>query len=290
MWGQFDYPLNLHISQTTQKGTTAWSWVWLSFEFTYLSNCKAFGENIGLVWLSFEFTYLSNLQGAAEAICLVWLSFEFTYLSNGCPHARGKLPVWLSFEFTYLSNGRLCRAKDIHVWLSFEFTYLSNWSLLNMYSATFDYPLNLHISQTVTRVRTVSAGLIILWIYISLKPDRLPGRRSDCLIILWIYISLKRTADVELGFSSLIILWIYISLKHWAEKGRTWKVWLSFEFTYLSNCPACPLLRSAVWLSFEFTYLSNPSAKNMRKISSLIILWIYISLKPQIWSTDYHSV
>ena len=56
--------------------------------------------------------------------------------------------VWLSFEFTYLSNIAAGKAITIGVWLSFEFTYLSNNKLINRDRQAFDYPLNLHISQT----------------------------------------------------------------------------------------------------------------------------------------------
>ena len=210
-------------------------------------------------------------------------------------------PVWLSFEFTYLSNGRL--NPDIHrlVWLSFEFTYLSNstqstwWPRqfdypLNLHisqtggnaanpNQMFDYPLNLHISQTVKRHAQVALSLIILWIYISLKLPETKRPHGLCLIILWIYISLKREKFTFCSGASLIILWIYISLKHPFRDIRLafrliilWiyislkpqemecdfsVVWLSFEFTYLSNDWYGVIRKARVWLSFEFTYLSN---------------------------------
>ena len=100
----FDYPLNLHISQTRHKERYIRGYVWLSFEFTYLSNAIAIGKKRHTVWLSFEFTYLSNFIFQGFEHRWVWLSFEFTYLSNKCSKI-----------------GRRWR---------------------------FDYPLNLHISQT----------------------------------------------------------------------------------------------------------------------------------------------
>ena len=56
--------------------------------------------------------------------------------------------VWLSFEFTYLSNSVIIFFSAAFVWLSFEFTYLSNRSAAAQTQLKFDYPLNLHISQT----------------------------------------------------------------------------------------------------------------------------------------------
>ena len=108
------------------------------------------------VWLSFEFTYLSNRQPSDKDCTAVWLSFEFTYLSNVSVSMSMPYSVWLSFEFTYLSN-KACSATDAcAVWLSFEFTYLSNSAdgVLKQYE--FDYPLNLHISQTSNLINGLS--------------------------------------------------------------------------------------------------------------------------------------
>ena len=77
--------------------------------------------------------------------------------------------------------------------------------------------------------------LIILWIYISLKPDGVTVRKELSLIILWIYISLKLAYCLPVYYNSLIILWIYISLKLTNTNSTILPVWLSFEFTYLSN-------------------------------------------------------
>ena len=100
------------------------------------------------VWLSFEFTYLSNTSTLAAIAFFVWLSFEFTYLSNLRPLIPEMKMVWLSFEFTYLSNWSFWKNSPNCVWLSFEFTYLSNKCSKIGRRWRFDYPLNLHISQT----------------------------------------------------------------------------------------------------------------------------------------------
>ena len=165
----------------------------------------------------------------------VWLSFEFTYLSNWDCSSLALLTVWLSFEFTYLSNSNVKVNGIAFVWLSFEFTYLSNYSTTAPWVWQFDYPLNLHISQT-SIIKTYTAG---------------------SLIILWIYISLKHRRRLVRGQIGLIILWIYISLKHLLKVIFVVKVWLSFEFTYLSNFVGPTDHGQDVWLSFEFTYLSN---------------------------------
>ena len=128
--------------------------------------------------------------------------------------------VWLSFEFTYLSNSVIIFFSAAFVWLSFEFTYLSNNKLINRDRQAFDYPLNLHISQTKKASWTSWSCLIILWIYISLKHMEDADHWKKSLIILWIYISLKLSAIRTLVQCRLIILWIYISLKQ-----ICWQLW-----------------------------------------------------------------
>ena len=108
----------------------------------------------------------------------------------------------------------------------------------------FDYPLNLHISQTARSISNKQRSLIILWIYISLKLANQRLRQIVRLIILWIYISLKRS--------------------QWRQRWRL--VWLSFEFTYLSNIVRGEAWTAGVWLSFEFTYLSNDSIRQSNSL------------------------
>ena len=99
------------------------------------------------------------------------------------------------------------------VWLSFEFTYLSNGRAKPWMTPTFDYPLNLHISQTET------AALWPYWLF-------------DYPLNLHISQTIQQQHP---EYDSLIILWIYISLKRQKLHRRLLSVWLSFEFTYLSN-------------------------------------------------------
>ena len=143
--------------------------------------------------------------------------------------------------FDYPLNLHISQTDSIKRNLDFEFDYPLNLhiSQTSTFSsrcgAWFDYPLNLHISQTLLSFAFQTAGLIILWIYISLKPTSINTRDENGLIILWIYISLKLKLLEEFAKLCLIILWIYISLKLDRLLGGEIKVWLSFEFTYLSN-------------------------------------------------------
>ena len=121
----------------------------------------------------------------------------------------------------------------------------------------FDYPLNLHISQTPERIDWIEEAFDYpLNLHISQTPEPTKDQVKS-LIILWIYISLKHGGWRSTDREGLIILWIYISLKHSPTQQGPLCVWLSFEFTYLSNKGISSIEVKFVWLSFEFTYLSN---------------------------------
>ena len=129
------------------KSGTCVASVWLSFEFTYLSNSDARTESATAVWLSFEFTYLSN--GRAKP----WMTPTFDYplnlhisqtIQQQHPEYDSLIILWI---YISLKRQKLHR-RLLSVWLSFEFTYLSNEHYQNLHSRKFDYPLNLHISQT----------------------------------------------------------------------------------------------------------------------------------------------
>ena len=143
------------------------------------------------------------------------------------------------------------------VWLSFEFTYLSNIIVIRISDSRFDYPLNLHISQTPPPL----PPLPFLFDY----PLNLHISQTSYFKALNIVefdyplnLHISQTNVVKLGEGEgLIILWIYISLKLDRLLGGEIKVWLSFEFTYLSNTSSAMTIWYSVWLSFEFTYLSN---------------------------------
>ena len=187
--------------------------VWFSFEFTYLSNQKCHILGLISVWLSFEFTYLSNGLCQIVLVCAVWLSFEFTYLSNKLGFTKQFLSVWLSFEFTYLSNNIDDRAVDI------KFDYPLNLHISQTQRTRkgkpgeFDYPLNLHISQTRTRhTETAYPFDYPLNLHISQTGGGL--RLISPLFDYPLNLHISQTGLWKLTrLPSLIILWIYISLK-----------------------------------------------------------------------------
>ena len=101
------------------------------------------------VWLSYEFTLLSNNARTPSSFPCVWLSYEFTLLSNELYSYHLFLVVWLSYEFTLLSNFVQCFPHVQPVWLSYEFTLLSNLFAAQINKNQFDYHMNLHYSQTI---------------------------------------------------------------------------------------------------------------------------------------------
>ena len=143
------------------------------------------------------------------------------------------------------------------VWLSFEFTYLSNIIVIRISDSRFDYPLNLHISQTPPPL----PPLPFLFDYplnLHISQTEASGRIRQTVFDYPLNLHISQTNVVKLGEGEgLIILWIYISIKLDRLLGGEIKVWLSFEFTYLSNTSSAMTIWYSVWLSFEFTYLSN---------------------------------
>ena len=84
------------------------------------------------------------------------------------------------------------------------------WSL-------FEYPLDLHCSQTKGHAMDEELCLNTLWIYTALKQIRYERVLHLCLNTLWIYTALKPNTDDASKGISLNTLWIYTALKpyHW---------------------------------------------------------------------------
>ena len=100
----FQYPLNLHCSQTLFRPCYRRFFVSIPSEFTLLSNPKRIKGGVILVSIPSEFTLLSNQSMGKDYMEQVSIPSEFTLLSN-------KSAIWT-------------------------------------YRARFQYPLNLHCSQT----------------------------------------------------------------------------------------------------------------------------------------------
>ena len=208
----FDYPLNLHISQTGGQN-------------------RGWRRRLIILWIYISLKLRLQLFGLTDCLIILWIYISLKLEREGQRHSVRLIILWIYISLKLFNNSTL----SMTVWLSFEFTYLSNGKNYTGDYYQFDYPLNLHISQT-SIIKTYTAG---------------------SLIILWIYISLKHRRRLVRGQIGLIILWIYISLKHLLKVIFVVKVWLSFEFTYLSNFVGPTDHGQDVWLSFEFTYLSN---------------------------------
>ena len=160
-----------------------------------------------------------------------------------------------------------------------EFTLLSNISIALPYFLRFQYPLNLHCSQTVPDGGGVGVSFNTLWIYTALKLHPL-------------HVLLAR------GFNTL---WIYTALKQKSISNYNKTVSIPSEFTLLSNGRTIRLYGAVVSIPSEFTLLSNsmlvciitfsfqyplnlhcsqtiPLAQNFRRCFNT--LWIYTALKP----------
>ena len=77
----------------------------------------------------------------------------------------------------------------------------------------FEYPLDLHCSQTSIGQKCQKLGLNTLWIYTALKLWDLIDRKMVGLNTLWIYTALKQDRSKIPIFLGLNTLWIYTALK-----------------------------------------------------------------------------
>ena len=84
--------------------------------------------------------------------------------------------------------------------------------------------MDLHYSQTLTRVTEHSISLNPLWIYTTLKHPSTILSFHTSLNPLWIYTTLKLCANDIYSFRSLNPLWIYTTLKQTYELYEYQKV------------------------------------------------------------------
>ena len=91
----------------------------------------------------------------------------------------------------------------------------------------FEYPLDLHYSQTDIVFPGFLCSLNTLWIYTTLKRKRKKTLHHRSLNTLWIYTTLKHLVRLYLILCRLNTLWIYTTLK---QKGVLWYFECLFEY------------------------------------------------------------
>ena len=141
-----------------------------------------------------EFTLLSN----EYAVFLVSMLFQYP-LNLHCSQTFVccKL-VHACFNTLWIYTALKQRVVDFHasmVSIPSEFTLLSNISIALPYFLRFQYPLNLHCSQTVPDGGGVGVSFNTLWIYTALKLHPLHVLLARGFNTLWIYTALKQPLD-----------------------------------------------------------------------------------------------
>ena len=145
---KFQYPLNLHCSQTiliSLRELIGFNTLWI---YTALKHRKILTK-IFQVSIPSEFTLLSNPAQLKKWFHLVSIPSEFTLLSNTLYSSRRQR------RFQYPLNLHCSQTQIIHKTMVFEvsipseFTLLSNLGRWSKLSNEFQYPLNLHCSQTL---------------------------------------------------------------------------------------------------------------------------------------------
>ena len=166
-------------------------------------------------------------------------------------------PVSIPSEFTLLSNKETKNKEKETVSIPSEFTLLSNAWLTMFCVMGFQYPLNLHCSQTVSRCNMDNIRFNTLWIYTALKHLSALSWAPDCFNTLWIYTALKHHCFISCQCGSFNTLWIYTALKPVFSRLAFFAVSIPSEFTLLSNQYQWRVPTHHVSIPSEFTLLSN---------------------------------
>ena len=143
----FQYPLNLHCSQTiplAQNFRRCFNTLWI---YTALKPWNIY-IRADTVSIPSEFTLLSNLANTINPDAEVSIPSEFTLLSNYLCGYSTRGNVSIPSEFTLLSNCRVffisCKMFQYPLNLHCSQTHILSTSK----NIWFQYPLNLHCSQT----------------------------------------------------------------------------------------------------------------------------------------------
>ena len=208
----FQYPLNLHCSQTKCKSTR------FSGRFQYPLNLHCSQTNSQNNLTPNPFQYPLNLHCSQTT----WnLLLEFQCFNT----------LWI---YTALKQV-ITRKTPFIVSIPSEFTLLSNRKFRTDWQFRFQYPLNLHCSQTILNQFMFCPSFNTLWIYTALKHNEFAFILKLCFNTLWIYTALKPRRHAEILYQSFNTLWIYTALKHSSTKYDTLSVSIPSEFTLLSN-------------------------------------------------------
>ena len=165
----FEYPLDLHYSQTSVKSIStlaSLNTLWIYTTLKQLIETVLFVS----VWIPSGFTLLSNIFWALSPPSKVWIPSGFTLLSNNVLDPAKHAKVWIPSGFTLLSNhfffsGASCRSLNT-LWIYTTLKHQRGW----MCSVKrFEYPLDLHYSQTKKIGICPDCRLNTLWIYTTLK-------------------------------------------------------------------------------------------------------------------------
>ena len=142
----------------------------------------------------------------------------------------------------------------------------------------FQYPLNLHCSQTYFSYTRQRPSFNTLWIYTALKLECSNGLFTKCFNTLWIYTALKQDVVVKVTLTGFNTLWIYTALKLLLVIIVRSEVSIPSEFTLLSNHTE----HNAKQTKFQYPLNLHCSQTNLVFYTSNIgfnTLWIYTALK-----------
>ena len=230
---RFEYPLDLHYSQTrpfkpTYKSCLNTLWIYTTLKLVYILLKILYSLTSG-------FTLLSNRGVVKEDSVLVWIPSGFTLLSNDTLAISGMS----LFEYPL----------DLH--------YSQTSGETSLLIGRFEYPLDLHYSQTIQ-----TNNIRLCWVW---RPSGFTLlSNNEAVFRRWwkfeypLDLHYSQTADTILSITTgLNTLWIYTTLKPLSGLPSSEPVWIPSGFTLLSNSDITLMDAENVWIPSGFTLLSN---------------------------------
>ena len=152
---QFQYPLNLHCSQTQREH-------------------MALSRRFNTLWIYTALKLWGDSRMELLSFNTLWIYTALKHRSRFCSHFLSFNTLWI---YTALKLLRFWK-NPLKVSIPSEFTLLSNLVNSAIAESWFQYPLNLHCSQTSARLSKTTPSFNTLWIYTALKHTIDPYRIS----------------------------------------------------------------------------------------------------------------
>ena len=165
---KFQYPLNLHCSQTSLRNRRGKS----LFQYPLNLHCSQTTIALLLLYAGFNTLWIYTALKQGKCGVDIPLGFNTLWIYTALKHRPAVFIYKLRFNTLWIYTA--LKPLEVIEWcpkvsIPSEFTLLSNCSRDTPGRFQFQYPLNLHCSQTISCNYCFSCSFNTLWIYTALK-------------------------------------------------------------------------------------------------------------------------